>query len=124
MLSHSVSLVLRHIQKKEKSRRDVEPLSSFGTPLSNGKLNRDLESVPLTQMERERILSEQRDIYDFFEQTADQAFQGECAAQTRISEAQSNWTEENGECKMLRLLFVRLACSSNLRGWNSTRRIN
>ena len=29
----------------EKSRRDVEPFSSFGKPLSKGERNRDLESV-------------------------------------------------------------------------------
>ena len=41
-------------------------------------------------MERERILSEQRDIHDFIEKRVDHAFQGECAAQTRLSEAQSD----------------------------------
>ena len=30
-----------------------------------------------------------------------------------------NWTEENEECKMLILLFMKLACNSNLREWNS-----
>ena len=41
----------------EKSRRDVEPFSSSGKPLSRGKRNRHLESVQDSQMERERILS-------------------------------------------------------------------
>ena len=40
-------------------------------------------------MEREKILSEQRDVHGFFEKKADHAFQGVCAAQTRLSEAQS-----------------------------------
>ena len=73
----------------EKSRRDVEQFSSFGKPLSKGSRNRFVESVQDSQMERERILSEPRDIYDFLERKADHAFQGECAAQTRLSEAQS-----------------------------------
>ena len=73
----------------EKSRLDVEPSSSFGKLLSNGKRNRDLESVQDSQMERERILSERRDIREFLEENADHAFQGECAAQTRLSETQS-----------------------------------
>ena len=72
----------------EKSRWDVEPFSSFGKPLSKGKRNRDLESVQDSLRERERFLSEQRDIHDFPEKKADRAFQGECAAQTRLSEVQ------------------------------------
>ena len=35
-----------------------------------------------------------------------------------------NWTEESGVCKMLTLLFMKLACSFNPRGWDSIRRIN
>ena len=61
----------------EKSSRDVEPSSSFGKPLSKGKRNRDPESVQDSQMERARILSEQRDIHDFLKKKADHAFQGE-----------------------------------------------
>ena len=40
-------------------------------------------------MKRERILSEQSDVHDFFERKADHAFLGECAARTILSEAQS-----------------------------------
>ena len=79
MLSHPVSVVLR----QEKSRRDVEAFSSFGKPLSKGRRNRELESVQDSQMERERILSEQRDVHDVLERKADHAFHIECAAQTR-----------------------------------------
>ena len=53
------------------------------------KRNRELESVQDSQMERERILSEQRNIHDVLEKKADQAFRGEFEAQTRLSEAQS-----------------------------------
>ena len=35
-----------------------------------------------------------------------------------------NLTEENGTGEMLILLFVKLASSSNPRGWNSVRQIN
>ena len=54
----------------EKSRRDVE-FSSFGTPLSIGERNRDLESVWDSQMEKERIRLEQRDIHEFLEKKND-----------------------------------------------------
>ena len=38
------------------------------------------------KMEREKILSEQKDLHNFLERKADHAFQGERAAQTRLSE--------------------------------------
>ena len=78
MLTHSVFLVLRHIQ----AWRNPVPFSSFGKPLSKSTRNRDLESVQDSQMERERILPERRDIHDFLEKKTDHAFQGEFAAQT------------------------------------------
>ena len=61
-----------------------------------------MESVQDSQMGRERILSEQRNVHDFFEKKADHAFQGELAAQTRLSEAQSEldrreWTMCNAD---------------------------
>ena len=39
-------------------------------------------------MERERILSESRDFHDFLEKNLIKTFQGDFAAQTRLSEAQ------------------------------------
>ena len=86
-----MSLLLRHNQASGKPRRDVEQFSSFGNRCSNVKResSRDSASVRDSQMERERILSEQRDIHDFLEKKADQAFQGECAAQTKLCAAQS-----------------------------------
>ena len=51
--------------------------------------SRDSGSVQRSQMEREKSLSEQRDLHNFLARRADQAFRGECAAQTRLSEAQS-----------------------------------
>ena len=47
--------------------RDAEPFSSFEKPLSEGERNRELDSVQLSQMEKDRILSEK----------GDRAFQGE-----------------------------------------------
>ena len=51
---------------------------------------------------KERILSEQRNIHSFLEKKADQAFRGECPAQTRLSEAQSEldrreWKTRNAD---------------------------
>ena len=87
----------------------------FGKLVSKGTGNGDLESVQGSQMERERILSELRDIHDFLERKAHQAdFLMRCL----------NLTEENGECKLLMLLFMKLACSSSSTGWNFIRRIN
>ena len=56
----------------------------------------------VSQQERETILSEQRDLHNFLERKADQAFQGECAAQTKLSEAQSEldrreWKMQNAD---------------------------
>ena len=42
-----------------------------------------------SQVARERILSEERSFHDFLEKKADQVFQREFAAQTRLAEAQS-----------------------------------
>ena len=53
------------------------------------KRSRDLESVQDSQTERERVLSDRRDIHDFLEKKADHVFQGECTVQTRLSAAQS-----------------------------------
>ena len=73
----------------EKSRLGVEPFSTFEKRLSKGKRNRDLESEQDSQMEKERILSEQRyswlpwkDNWSFFH--------GDFAAQSRLSEVQSD----------------------------------
>ena len=88
--------------RKVESFSSAEPFSSFGKPLSKGKRVRDLESVQDSQMERERILSAQRGIHDFLGMEADHGFQGECAAQTRLSEAQSEldrreWERRNAD---------------------------
>ena len=40
-------------------------------------------------MDRERVLSDRRNIHDFLEKKADHAFRGGCAVQTRLSAAQS-----------------------------------
>ena len=62
-------------------RREVDPFSSFGEPLSKGQRNRELES--LQDPQKGRILSKYKDIHDFFERKADHAFQGYCTAQAR-----------------------------------------
>ena len=45
--------------------RNVQSFSSFEKWLSKGKRNRELESVHLSQMEKEVIVSEQRNIHEF-----------------------------------------------------------
>ena len=49
-----------------------------------------------SQMERERILPEQKDAHDFLEKKADHAFQGEFAAQAKLSERRE-WRMRNAE---------------------------
>ena len=79
--------------------RDVDSCSSFEKPLSKG--NRELECVQLSQMEKERILSEQTSFHDFFEKKADRAFQGELRLRQDYLKRRLNRTEENGDCEML-----------------------
>ena len=74
--------------------RSVEPSSNVERSLSNGKRNRELESVQLSQMVIEKILSEQKSL------------------------------QENGKSEMLICLFMKLADSLNPRGWNSIKQIN
>ena len=50
---------------------------------------RELDSVQLSQMEKDRILSEQKNLHEFLEKKTDPTFQGEFEAQTRLSEAQA-----------------------------------
>ena len=54
-----------------------------------GKRDRDFESVQLSQQEKEKILSERRNLTGYLEKEAERAFQGTCAAQKRLSEAQA-----------------------------------
>ena len=88
VLSHSVSLVLRHIPAW---RNPGEILNNFQDSGNGCRKMKESQiwRVCRIQMKRERALSEQRDIHDFLERKADHAFQGECAVQTILSEAQS-----------------------------------
>ena len=66
------------------------------------KSSRDSGSVQGSQQEKEKILSEQRDLHNFLGRKADQAFQGECAAQTKLSDVQSEldireWKMQNAD---------------------------
>ena len=47
----------------------------------------------------ERILSEPRDFHDFLEKEADHVFHGECPAQTRLSEAQTEKDKREWEVR-------------------------
>ena len=84
----------------EKSSWAVEPFSSFEKPLSKGKRIRELKSLQDSQMEKEkeRILSEQKNIHELLDKKADQAFQKQFAAQTRLFEAQAGL--DRRECSL------------------------
>ena len=71
MQTHSVFLVLRLIQAWRK-----------------GERNRELESVQLPGMAAKDYV-ELKSLHEFLEKEPDQAFRGEFAAQTRLSEAQA-----------------------------------
>ena len=116
----SVSCSQTH-SSMEKSRRDGEPFSSFGeTVVERWKKSRFGECRILKWKERERILSEKRDIHDFTEKKLLIMLCKEAAQlKQNYLKRSLNWTEENGECEMLIVLFLKLACSSNPRGWNS-----
>ena len=75
--------------------------------MSKGTMNRDLGCVQ-----------------DFFEKKADHAIQGECAAQTRLSEAQAEFDQREWIGEMLKLLFMKLSDSLNPKEWGSVRQIN
>ena len=61
-------------------------------------------------MERERILSEQRDIHDFLEKKADHAFQGESEAESELDRRE--WKMRNADIALreigIQLLFQRV----------------
>ena len=97
---------------RDVARRDVGPFSSFGTPSSKGERNRGFECKP-SQMERERILSEQIDIQIML-------FKDTLRLRQDILKRSLNWTEENGKCEMLKLM--KQACSTNPRGRNFFRK--
>ena len=82
--------------------RGVESFSNVERSLSNGERNRELESVQLSQMEKEKILSERRSFHESLEKEADRAFQRDFVAQTRLSEAQAErdrngWERRNAD---------------------------
>lgn len=52
-----------------------------------------------------------------------QAFQGECAAQTKLSEAQSELDRREWKMQNTDIVATKLAFSSNPRGWNFIKRI-
>ena len=93
MVTHSVHPFSHSLSNIEKSWRDVNQRSCVEKPMTRNhnktKSSRDSGSAQGSQTEREKILFEQRDLHNSFERKADQAFQGECAAQTKLPEAQS-----------------------------------
>ena len=54
--------------------RGVESFSSVERSLSEGKLDRELESMQLSQLEKSGILSERRSLHEYVEMEAERAF--------------------------------------------------
>ena len=68
----------------------------------HGERDREFEIVQLSQMEKEKILSEQRSFHEYLEKGAERAFQGKFEAQKRLSEAQAEidsreWERRNAD---------------------------
>ena len=58
--------------------------------------------MQLSQQEKEKILSERRNVHEYLESEAELAFQEECAAQKRLSEAEAEmdrreWERRNAD---------------------------
>ena len=77
--------------------RDVESFSRFERPLLQAKRNRELESV-CNFLPRKEFCPHRNCVHEFLEKKPDQAYQGEFAAQTRLSEAQAE--SDRRECEM------------------------
>ena len=69
--------------------RGVESFSKFESSLSKGQRDREFESVQFFELENEKILPDQRSLHEYLEKEAERAYQGEFAAQKRLSEAQA-----------------------------------
>ena len=102
----------------EKSRRDVEPFSSFGKPLSKGERIRDLGSVKDSHRKGKEFCPN-KEIFTT-------SLKRKLIMQLRQSQLRRsmNWTEEHEKMQNAEFLFLKLACTSNPRGWNSIRLIN
>ena len=107
----------------ERPMRDPDLFSSIGRPVRETKSGTG-ECATFSNGKRREFCLNRRSLHGFLEETADRAFQGEFAAQTRCLKRTLNWTEESGKGGLIILLFVKLADSLNPRGWNSIRRIN
>ena len=106
--------------------RGVESCSNVEKPL--WKVNKivNWRVCNFLKWKRRRILSEQKSLHEFLEKEAYRAFQGpkvNLRLRPDYLTHKLNWTEENGKDEMLILLFMKLADSSNLRGWSSVKRI-
>ena len=93
--------------------RGSESITSVEGTLSRGERDRDLEGG--------QTLSQRRNLHVYLEQL----YQGECAAQTRLSEAEAdmdirNWEQRNSDIAF----FLKPIENSNLKDWSCIRRIN
>ena len=65
--------------------RGVESLQIVERSLSKGTRKRELESVHLSQMEKEKICSEQRSLYDCLEKKLNELFKDNLQAELDIA---------------------------------------
>ena len=79
--------------------------------MSKGERNRELESAQVSQMENERILSEQNVLVELFKEKQD------------YLRRSLKWTEKNGKKEMLILLFFEAGRQLESR-WNCNTQLN
>ena len=94
----------------EKSGRDVKQFSSFGKPLSKGKKEIEIwEVCRVSQMERERnsFCPNKETLTTPLKGKPSMLFKENAQLRQDYLKRSLDWTEENGECKMLVLLFVK-----------------
>ena len=90
--------------------RGVDSLSNVERSLSKGTRNRELESVQLSQMEMEKIPSEEKKAFmNTLKGKLIELFKENMQLRQDYVKRRLNWTEENGTGEMLILLFLELA---------------
>ena len=96
--------------------RGNESFPNVERSLLKGKRDRDLETV--------QTLSVRRNLHTYLEKKAALAFQGECAAQTRLSEAEAEMDRRKWKKEMLILHSLKPIENLNLRDCSSIRRLD
>ena len=86
------------------------------------KSSRDMAVVRDSQLEREKILSEQREIFTISSRGMRiKPFEENVRLRQDCLKHNLNWTDENGRCRVLTELFMNQVSNFILRGWNFTK---